>query len=66
MHESLTLERVMDAAERGELSLDSPGFCLECGEEQEGCEPDMRGGRCACCGAYEVYGAMEILIRIGG
>lgn len=57
----LTLDRVMDAIERRETSLDNPGFCLACGEEAEGCEPDARGYRCEYCGELKVYGAEEIL-----
>lgn len=40
----------------------STGFCLACGADQEGCEPDAREYRCESCGAREVYGAEELLV----
>lgn len=39
---------------------DSLGFCLECGEEHDGIEPDARKYKCEKCGAMKVYGAEEI------
>jgi hypothetical protein len=38
------------------------GFCTECGAERECCEPDARNYECEECGAYEVYGAEELMI----
>jgi hypothetical protein len=54
----------MEACERRETSLDNPGFCLACGNDVEGCEPDMRKGECECCGEKAVYGAEELMMRI--
>ena len=48
----------MRAIESGE----SIGFCLACGQDQEGCEPDARGYTCESCGQPEVYGAEEVLL----
>jgi hypothetical protein len=45
-------------------SLDNPGFCVVCGEENEGCEPDARRYRCEFCHNMSVYGAEEILLSI--
>ena len=53
---------LMKALERAETSCDNPGFCLACGEEQEGCEPDARKYECWCCGERKVYGAQEVLM----
>ena len=39
------------------------GFCIECGDQAEGVEPDARRYRCESCGANAVYGAEELLIR---
>ena len=50
------------AIERQMFGLDNPGFCLSCGEEQEGCEPDARGYECESCGERKVYGAEEVLL----
>ena len=38
------------------------GFCLGCGVVSDGCEPDMRGGRCHACDLCEVFGAEEVLV----
>ena len=64
MHPSITEERILEASERRMTSLDDPGFCLSCGNEQGGCEPDMRNGTCDSCGKNKVYGAEELLIRM--
>jgi hypothetical protein len=61
----VTPEVILEACERGMTSLDSPGFCILCGCEVEGVEPDARGYPCEACGAETtVYGAEELLIRM--
>ena len=57
-----TFNEVADAIHRQETGTDNPGFCLACGEEQEGCEPDARGYECESCGARKVFGASEVLL----
>jgi hypothetical protein len=64
-HPSVTAERVLEACERSMSSLDNPGFCLSCGLEQDGCEPDARRYQCESCGEHTVYGAEELLLMIG-
>lgn len=64
MHESITADRIVEAVERHMTSLDNPGFCIYCGFEQEGCEPDARKYECESCGRNGIYGAEEILIHI--
>ena len=64
MHPSITEERILEACERRMTSLDDPGFCLACGNEQGGCEPDARRYRCEACGEHAVYGAEELLLMI--
>ncbi len=49
-----------DAIEQEMYGTDNPGFCLSCGNEQEGCEPDARRDKCEECGKRSVYGAEEI------
>lgn len=56
----ITLTRVMRAVE-ADTNL---GFCLACGCEQDGCEPDARGYDCDQCGEPKVYGAEEVLFMI--
>ncbi len=60
----VTLERVLEAVGRSTTSLDNPGFCLACGAEAEGVEPDARRYICEECGAPRVYGAEELLMRM--
>jgi hypothetical protein len=60
-HPSIT-ERIMEAVDRSMLTLDNPGFCLACGEEATGCEPDARKYLSENCGAREVYRAEELLL----
>ena len=51
-----------NAIERAYEGLDNPGFCLACGQEQDGCEPDARNYACESCGENRVFGAEEILM----
>ena len=60
---NLTLEIVREAAEREMFGTDNPGFCLACGNKQDGCEPDAERYECEDCGRRQVYGAAEILMR---
>jgi len=64
IHSSLTIERIMEAAESQMMGTDNPGFCVACGEDADGCEPDARGYECECCGKHAVYGAEELLLHV--
>lgn len=64
MHKSITVEKVMDACERRMTTLDNPGFCIACGNEQDGCEPDARNYECEACGEKKVFGADELLLYL--
>lgn len=61
LHPEVTLACIQDAVEREMFGLDNPGFCMACGAENDGCEPDMREGPCEVCGENKVYGASELL-----
>jgi len=50
-----SFEQLTEAAEN------YTGFCLACGAENDGVEPDARKYACACCGAAKVYGSEELL-----
>ncbi len=63
-HKEITLARVTRAVERYNNSMDNPGFCLACGAEADGCEPDAQRYECEACGEPEVYGAEELLWRL--
>ena len=58
----VSIEQVMDAVEQD----DNLGFCLACGEEAWGVEPDARRYPCEVCGEKKVYGAQEILLMVVG
>jgi len=45
-----------------ELIDDNGGFCIKCGAEHYGVEPDARGYECEECGRSSVYGAEEIML----
>jgi hypothetical protein len=40
------------------------GFCLTCGAEAIGIEPDAREYECEVCGHCTVYGAEELLFTL--
>ena len=54
----VSIEQVMDAVVSGECM----GFCVACGYEQNGVEPDARKYECEDCGERKVYGAEELLM----
>jgi len=57
IHKSITWDRLEDALRRQMFELDNPGFCIKCGEEVGGCEPDTTNGRCDVCETNTVFGA---------
>lgn len=58
IHASITADRVMAACEAD----DNLGFCIACGDEAFGVEPDARRYECEACGERAVFGAEELLI----
>ncbi len=44
------------------FDMDNPGFCLACGADADGCEPDAAHYPCHECGESEVFGAEEVMI----
>jgi hypothetical protein len=56
----VTLDQVIEAIEED----DNLGFCLACGAEAYGVEPDAREYTCESCDAPRVYGAEELLIMM--
>jgi hypothetical protein len=38
------------------------GFCLSCGVQADGCDPDTRNAPCEACGKPMVFGLEEVLI----
>lgn len=58
----ISFTELENAIHRSHTGTDNPGFCLSCGNEQDGCEPDARNYECEECGARKVFGAEEILM----
>lgn len=56
----LDLAEVMAAVQAD----DNLGFCLACGAQADGVEPDAREYECDACGAEQVYGAEEVLMMM--
>lgn len=64
VHETITSERIMAAIKRHTHSLDNPGFCVVCGADADGIEPDARKYTCEECNEPGVYGAEELAIML--
>ena len=56
VHASITSETVTEGIEQ------DIGFCIRCGAETDGVEPDAHDRRCDECGELAVYGAEELVI----
>ena len=50
IHASITKERVEEAVRERHCGGVHPGFCISCGVEADGCEPDAEGYGCEECG----------------
>lgn len=61
-HKNVTEEAVMASCERRQTSLEDGGFCLACGQEAYGVEPDARNYECEACGSHQVFGDEEIML----
>lgn len=66
IHESITEARVLEACERASKTTDNPGFCVRCGADAEGVEPDAERYMCEECDRPGVYGAEQLLLLISG
>jgi hypothetical protein len=64
IHASITLNHVVEAAERHARSLDGPDSTIQCSAGTEGVEPDARKHTCKVCGEPGVYGADELIIML--
>jgi hypothetical protein len=60
----LDVDEVIEACKRRDTSLDNPDFCISCGAERDGCEPDARNYPCDECGQRTVFGAEEIVMMV--
>ena len=64
IHKDISIEQIMEAVENRTYGLDNPGFCVACGADADGCEPDARNYECEICGEEKVFGAEELLMCI--
>lgn len=55
---TIDIDRVLESIQDDE----QVGFCINCGEERSGCEPDARKYECEGCGKSAVYGAEELIL----
>lgn len=62
MHASITTDRVIEAVRASNFELSNPGFCVGCGADADGVEPDAERYECEECGKRSVYGAEQVLI----
>ena len=63
MSSTLDIDLVLELAEENAFGLGTWGICKACGQEQEGCEPDVRNGQCVFCEKMEVFGVDELLMN---
>jgi hypothetical protein len=62
MPNTIDPDALIAAAQESTFGLGNAGFCIACGEEADGCEPDVRNYPCDACGERKVFGAMELII----
>ena len=59
IHPSITEDRLLKMLGEDDMR----GFCLACGEDADGVEPDAERYKCEACGAKTVYGAEQLLLH---
>jgi hypothetical protein len=57
MSVKFSLEEIEDVIFEGNI-----GFCISCGCEAYGVEPDAENYKCESCGEYKVVGAEQLLV----
>ena len=58
VHADVTFSRL----EKAILASEEMGFCIACGAERDGVEPDAEKYRCDECGTSSVYGADQLIL----
>lgn len=64
-YKNVDRDRLLEAVKESQYGISYIGFCVACGAERGGCEPDARQYECYECGENTVYGAEELLMYIG-
>ena len=57
----ISTEQVLEATRQYLFGMGNPGFCVECGAEHDGIEPDAEDYVCESCGSPAVWGAEQLL-----
>ncbi len=65
VHASITFERLEAACEASMFGTEDDGFCVACGEDAMGVEPDAEKYQCESCDARAVYGAEQLMLLVG-
>jgi len=58
------MDQLIDTVKDCTFGMANTGICVECGNAQDGCEPDAREYVCDDCGEPKVYGAEEIFMML--
>lgn len=61
MAKKISLKKLIAAVESDSYI----GFCVNCGNDAEGVEPDAEYYKCDVCGLFAVHGAENLLISGG-
>ena len=56
-------DALLAACERSLFGMEDDGFCIVCGAEAYGVEPDAQGYECEECEEEAVYGAEQLLLE---
>lgn len=62
---NITVEMVEDALESSVFDTDYISYCILCGAEHQGFEPDTRGAICDHCNDEAVYSVEELVLWVG-
>ena len=54
---------ILAACEESMFGMEDDGFCIACGAEAYGVEPDAQGYLCEECGEEAVCGAEQLLLE---
>jgi hypothetical protein len=60
----LNMKELELAVEESMFGMGNAGFCIACGFEQDGCEPDAEGYDCEACDEPAVCGAEVLFMTI--
>ncbi len=62
IHKSVTTDRIIEATRESMFGMEDNGFCVACGADAYGVEPDAERYPCEDCGKKAVFGAEQLLL----